>query len=241
MKPKGNWYHDNGDMSPEGTPVWTIHPLDHVLTGAANILEEITDPTEMADRDMSAEERDRDVEILRTHELHPAGTRDRIQRLEDELTDYKAAADQSWPYIERLQEMQLTPVGKNVFIGAIDEIERLRIELATAKAELSAIDHALDKCGYPVEASGSRVKAIEAQEAGELNWMEIADQRQRDAAGRIDALTAGRTELADDLDEILILLQDFAHTDDHTARAAAHALLQAAVNTWNAAIEAEAG
>lgn len=59
---------------------------------------------------------------------------------------------------------------------------------------------------------------------------------------QITALTAERdttldalkvNELRDDLDEIVMLLQDFALADDHTARVAASALLSQAINTFN--------
>ncbi len=40
-------------------------------------------------------------------------------------------------------------------------------------------------------------------------------------------------ELRDDLDEIVMLLQDFEHSDDYTARGAASALLSQSINTFN--------
>lgn len=71
--------------------VETGNTLEQVLVGAANLIEEITDPVEMRERDMTIEDRDRDVEILRTHELHPTGTRAELDQLRAQVQTLHAA------------------------------------------------------------------------------------------------------------------------------------------------------
>jgi len=61
---------------------------------------------------------------------------------------------------------------------------------------------------------------------------EIRNARQRIATmeAQIDALRAHHDRLMDDIDEVIMLLQDFEYTDDYTARLAARALLTEAVS-----------